>query len=115
MSIIEKHKEKKKNHEVVKFIINSDIDYHDHDLNILKACLNKWAGSSDLALHTTLFKFDWMYANTDTNERLYFISTNIGQLKRCNMEHIIGNPYITASNYMNSSMEKIIYTDYVES
>ena len=110
MNIVEKYKEIKNDKTPVKLIINSTIDYEDHDLNILRACLNRWAKPNHIpGIGTNLFKFTWMYTDLDFNEKLYFISTTVGDLKKMKMERIIDNPLVNASSYMDSFTEKMIY------
>ena len=69
MNIIEKFKLKKELNTPIKIVINSEFDYQDHDINVLKECLNIWSKNEQNC--NTNFKFEWVYTNPGMNEKLF--------------------------------------------
>lgn len=108
MSIIEKYKEKKENKTPIHLVINSFIDYKDHDLNVLKECLNKWSEIEEYARCGTI-AFSWIYTNIQTKDKMYFINTNKEQLARHSLLGIIDNPDINANLYMDKITQKVMF------
>ena len=98
MNIIEKLRLKKEEKKPINIVLNSDFNYEDHDINILKACLNVWSKDQGY----TNIKYDWIYTNPEQNTKMYFVSTTIGELRKMNLEHIANNPDVIANSYMNS-------------
>lgn len=106
MNIIKKYKLKKEDNTLVKIVINSEFDYEDHDINVLKECLNLWAKDSPNCW--TNMKYDWIYTTPDQKEKVFFLSTTIGELKRHKLEKLISNQEIVANSYM-TTVQNVLY------
>ena len=109
MKIIEKYKMHKLEKVPIKIVLNSNFDYKDHDLNILKACLNAW--TKEDAKYIPL-KFDWIFVDPDQKEKVFFISTNLKELKQFKLEKIAENNDILSTAYMNSAFTSAIFSVY---
>jgi len=111
MNLIEKYKTYKAEKKPIKIILNSTFDYKDHDLNVLKTCLNIW--SNDDIQYKPL-NFDWIFVNPDQKEKIFFISTNLKELKKFKLNHIIENPQydILSNSYMDSYFTSLIFSEY---
>lgn len=76
MKFIENYKKKKDLATQINIVINSDKDYQNHAINVLKTCLNVWSKNNDINLpaHNTYFKYDWIYTDVENEKKMYFSS-----------------------------------------
>ena len=109
MNIIEKYKLRKYSKTPIKIVINSEFDYKDHDINVLKECLNLWA--KDEPNCNSNFRFEWIYTNPEQKEKVFFLSTSIGELKQHKLEKLIYNEEIVSNSYMTSIQNKIYFIE----
>lgn len=109
MNIIKKYFVNKENKTPINIVINSEFDYKDHDINILKDCLNCWS-KEEHGCYTTL-KYEWIYSNPEQKEKIYFVSTCIGELKRLNLTKLIDNENVISTTYMTNIQNKLLFTD----
>ena len=109
MKIIDIYKQKKLEKQPINIVVNSTYDYNNHDMNILKACLNVWSSEYD---PRTSIKFTWMYANPNLKEKIYFISTNLKELKQYKLEGILNIKNIQAETFMNSEFASVLFSPY---
>lgn len=107
MNIIEKYKLKKDLKTPIKIVINSEFDYNDHEINIFKECLCQWA--KDMHNCHPTFKYDWIYTNPEQKEKVFFVSTTIGELKLHKLEKLISNQDIVANSYMTEVQGKYMF------
>ena len=112
MNIFEKIKTKKDLKRPINIVLNSTYDYKNHNINVLKSCLNAWSMNDDLNLpyKNTYFDYDWIYVNPEMDEKLYFIRTTKGELMRHKLDDLIDNDNMVASSYMPSDISNIIYS-----
>ena len=109
--MVQKFKKKKADNKRVNFVLNSEFDYQDHDINILKACLNSWTRGKNNIYST--FKYEWMYTDPTQKSKMYFISSTVGDLKRHKLlEKIMNNPEVEAFSYMNSYFSQALFYPY---
>jgi len=109
MNIIEKYKLKKELKTPVQIVINSGFNYEDHDINVLKECLNLW--SKDMHNCHSTFSFEWIYTNPEQKEKVFFLSTSVGQLKQHKLEKLIDNKELMSNSYMTSIQNKVYFID----
>lgn len=114
MNLINKYKlhklENKDKKKLVKIVLNSNFDYENHDLNILKECLNIW--STDETNKFSPITFSWIFVDPDKKEKMYFISTNVNELKKLKLEKLAENEDILSNSYMDSCFTKAIFSSY---
>lgn len=110
-NIIEKYKEdykkKKELNQRVNFVLNSEFDYKDHDINILKACLNAWTKNNYIDIP---FKYEWIYTDPKQKQKMYFVSSSISELRTHKLEKILENPELHATSYMNSYFSSALFS-----
>lgn len=107
MNIIERYKLKKENDTPIKIVINSEFNYEDHEINVLKECLNLWA-KDEMNCHSSI-KYEWIYTNPKQEEKVFFVSTTIGELRRHKLDKIISNQIIMSNSYMSEVQNKFIF------
>lgn len=114
MKLFENYKKKKDLQTPVNIVINSDKDYENHTINVLKTCLNVWSKNDDINLpcHATYFKYDWIYTDCDNEKKMYFLRTTKGELIRHGLEDLINNENMKASSYMPGKMQDLVYDKY---
>lgn len=114
MELFNKYKlrklEKKDMKKKVKIVLNSNFNYENHDLNILKECLNIW--SKDETNKFSPITFSWIFVDPDKKEKMYFISTNVKELKRLKLERLAENEDILSNSYMDSCFTQAIFSSY---
>lgn len=103
------YKTKKALNKKVNLVINSEYDYKDHDINILKDCLNAWTKNG---YYDIPFKYEWMYTGPDQKQKMYFVSCTIAQLKTHKLEKLIDNADVQANEYMNSYFSCALFYPY---
>ena len=103
---VEARKTKKALKVPVNLVINSEYVYENRKLNILKECLNVW--SEDNKYQYSTLKFDWIYVDPELKEKVYFLSTNMKELKRFQLDDVINK--IQSENYMDSYYGRTLYT-----
>jgi len=103
---VEARKTKKALKVPVNLVINSEYVYENRKLNILKECLNVW--SEDNKYQYSTLKFDWIYVDPELKEKVYFLSTNMKELKRFQLDDVIDK--IQSENYMDSYYGRTLYT-----
>lgn len=102
---VEAHKVKKALKAPINLVINSDYVYENRKLNILKECLNVWSEGNKYQYSS--LDFDWIYVNPELKEKVYFLSTNMKELKRFQLDDVIDK--IQSKIYMNSYYGRILY------
>ena len=107
-NIIEQYKLKKEENKPINIIINSSFNYKNHEINILKECLTIWSEEKE---YMTPLKFEWIYVDTDMTEKVFFISTNMKELKQLQLRNIFEENVLVGS-YMNSYMNQNIFSPY---
>lgn len=114
MKLFENYKKKKDLKTLVNIVINSDIDYKNHAINVLKTCLGIWSKNDDINLpaHNTYFKYDWIYTDCENEKKIYFLRTTKGELIRHGLESLINNEIMNASSYMPDKMQDLVYSNY---
>ena len=109
--IVQKLKKRKETNRKVNFVLNSEFDYQDHDINVLKACLNSWTNGRNKGYSP--FKYEWMYTDPSQKSKMYFVSSTVGDLQRHQLlEKIINNPEVEAYSYMNSYFSNALFYPY---
>ena len=113
-SLFTKYKKKKDLKTPVNIVINSEIDYKNHAINVLKTCLGVWSNNDDINLpsHATYFKYDWIYTDYVNEKKMYFLRTTKGELIRHGLGELIDNPEMNASSYMPTNIQDLVYTKY---
>ena len=110
MNLIEKYKEKQNDKKVIKIVINSNYDYENHDLNILKECLTMWSHEDETSQsRISPFKFQWIFSNPNFDEKVFFVTTSVGQLKNLHLQNIITNEKILTNSYMNQMYDDLLF------
>lgn len=89
----------------VNIIVRSNYDYQNHDMNVLKVCLNSWVKNPTFGP----FKFDWIYIDPINEEKMYFVSTTKGELIAHNLGSIIDSEIMNCSTYMSKTFSDILY------
>jgi len=114
MKLIDNYRKKKDLNTPINIVINSDIDYKNHAINVLKTCLSIWSKNDDINLpsHGTYFNYDWIYTDCSKESKLYFLRTTKGELLRHGLGDLIGNSDMNASSYMPESIQNLVYTKY---
>lgn len=107
MNLIERYKEKQNDKKIVKIVINSNYDYENHDLNILKECLMMWSKEEDNCRPP--INFQWIFCNPKYDEKMFFVTTSIGQLKLLRLQNIIKNDKILTDSYMNRMYDDLLF------
>jgi hypothetical protein len=107
MNLIERYKEKQNDKKIVKIVINSNYDYENHDLNILKECLMMWSKEEDN--FRPPIDFQWIFCNPKYDEKMFFVTTSIGQLKLLRLQNIIKNDKILTDSYMNRMYDDLLF------
>ena len=114
MNLLNKYKlhklENKDKKKAVKIVLNSNFDYENHDLNILKECLNIW--STDETNKFSPITFSCIFVDPDKKEKMYFISTNVNELKKLKLDRLAENEDILSNSYMDSCFTKAIFSSY---
>ena len=110
MNVFKNMKQKKLEKQPIKIVLNSKFNYEDHDLNILKACLNVW--SKDDTNKFSPITFSWIFVNPEQNEKMYFISTNLKELKQFKLESLANNDNVLSNSYMDSCFSKAVFSSY---
>lgn len=110
MNFIEKYKEKQNDKKVVKIVINSNYDYENHDLNVLKECLTLWSKEDDTSRsRISPFNFQWIFSNPKFDEKMFFVTTSIGQLKNLHLQSLITNEKILTDSFMNRMYDDLLF------
>ena len=114
MKFLDNYRKKKDLKTPINIVINSDKDYENHAINILKTCLNIWSQNDDINLpaHDTYFKFDWMYIDHEKETKMYFLKTTKGELLRHGLGELITNSNMYASSYMPVTIQNLLYSKY---
>lgn len=89
----------------VNIIVRSNYDYQNHDMNVLKACLNSWVKNPNFGS----FKFDWIYIDPLNEEKMYFVSTTKGELIEHNLGDIINCEIMNSTTYMSKTFSDVLY------
>lgn len=105
MNIIEKYRIKKEEKKPINIILNSHYDYKDHELNVMKECLNI---CSKTGRYIPL-SYEWIYTNPDQDEKMYFITTNLAELKRMKLERLADKHDLQDCSYMNSVVSHALF------
>lgn len=110
MKLIDRYKEKQNDKKVVKIVINSNYDYENHDLNILKECLMMWSKEDDI-IHSRIspLKFQWIFCNPKFDEKIFFVTTSIGQLKDLHLQNLINNEKVLTDSFMNHMYDDLLF------
>lgn len=89
----------------INIIVRSDYDYQNHDMNVLKVCLNAWVKNPKFGP----FKFDWIYIDPIKEEKMYFVSTTKGELIEHNLGDIINCEIMDSTTYMSQAFANALY------
>lgn len=103
---IEDYKFKKDLNTPINIVINSSYNYKNKKLNILKECLNIWS-EKKMNIYGTI-TFDWVYIDPDMKEKIYFISSNKGELKKFQLYDLI-DEHILSTSYMDPYFDFMIF------
>lgn len=106
MNIIEKYKDYKNQIATINIVVNSAFNYDSHELNVLKECLNSWSNEDRYGVP---IKFNWMYVNPDLKEKVFFVSTNLRQLKRMKLDKAINNLTLESSSYITPEIHNYVF------
>lgn len=97
----------KEKNENVRIVIKSWHDYQNHDLNVLRDCLNCWTKNTHLK---PTFQFKTMCVDPDNEKNMYFVNTNVQQLIEHDLfESVVDNPDLEPTSYMCSDIEHDLY------
>lgn len=107
-NIIEQYKLKKEEKKPINIIINSSFNYKNREINILKECLTVWSEGNQ---YMTPLKFEWIYVDPDMKEKVFFLSTNMKELKQFQLLNIFEENALGGS-YMDSYMNQFIFSPY---
>ncbi len=107
-NIIEQYKLKKEEKKPINIIINSSFSYKNREINILKECLTVWSEGKQ---YMTPLKFEWIYVDPDMKEKVFFLSTNMKELKQLQLLNIF-EENVLGGSYMNSYMNQFIFSPY---
>lgn len=108
MNIIEKYKNNRLEKKPIKIVINSNFDYKNHDINVLKECLKAWSNDDS---KNSPFNFEWMFVDPKQKEKVFFVSTNLRELKQFKLNEIVNNKDLMSEYYMNSYFMTALYSE----